>query len=104
MLVKKQRPNHKVILDATTELAIAHGLDKTYIDMIAKKISKPHSIVYNYYTSMDNLRCKVLENAIKEEIIEIIVDGLVSKRINKYDLSEEIMNKVSLMFQSRILG
>lgn len=104
MLVKKQRPNHKVILDATTELAIINGLEKTYIDMIAKKINKPHSIVYNYYTSMDNLRSKVLQKAIDENIIEIIVDGLASKRINKNDLSDETMLKVNEIFQERILG
>ena len=104
MLVKKINKNHKIIIDAGVEISIKNGLEKTYISMISDKIGKFHSFIYNYFPSMDDLRNKILERAIDEEILEIVADGLVSKRIFKSDISDDLFKKVLSIFQERVIG
>jgi AcrR family transcriptional regulator len=89
------KPNHFKIISVASDIASKIGIEKMYVSSIAKEMNVHHSLIYAYYKSMEEIRKKVIEKAIEEQCIGIIMDAIINKRIDRKQLSKEINEKVS---------
>lgn len=87
------------ILKEAIKLSIKIGYNKITRDGIAEHTKVTSSLIARYYPTMDDVRRAVIEEAIKNEIVEILAQGLALKdpltlKINKR-LKRKVLSRLS---------
>jgi AcrR family transcriptional regulator len=88
------RVRKKQILNAAVNLAIKVGYQQITRLEIAKSVGISVSLVTNYFRSMQKLKSEVMKEAIKEEIYEIIAQGLAVGDPQVVKLPKNVKKKV----------
>lgn len=84
------------LLSEAIELSKEIGYSHITRDGIAERAGVSYGLVTRYFQSMDNLKRLVLKQAIHDEILEIIAQGLVLKDPLTKRLPSELKEKVLL--------
>lgn len=86
--------NYSVILKSATKLAEELGLDNITIMGIARKSNLNHALIYKTFTSIESIKQHVTEKAIMDEIVSIVLEGMLRRRIKGKTLSLSLKDKV----------
>lgn len=70
------------ILETAVDQARIHGYDKITRDGVAAAAGVGDGVVNHHYGTMANLKRAVLDYAVKNEILEIIAQGVAAKDID----------------------
>lgn len=98
--VPSSKPNYSKILNMSIELAKMYGISGLRVQMIAKNLSFHHSLFYSYFGSMKELIDAVIKKALEDEILEIICDGILTNRIDKNLVANEVKEKIKDLFNN----
>ncbi len=95
----KVNVNYDLILRSATKLAEEIGFDKITIMGIARKANLNHALIYKTFDSIESIKSIVIEHSIDKEIISIVLDAILRRRIKvkslKDSVKDKIINKVS---------
>jgi len=79
-MTKSERPGPETrrgqILHVATRLAIKYNYKNITRAQIANKIKVTETLISYYFNTMENLRRAIIQNAIENDILEIIAQGL----------------------------
>jgi DNA-binding transcriptional regulator YbjK len=81
------------IMQAAIEAAKQHGIQNMQRDQIADIAKCGESTINKYYNTMTQLRRDVMRRAIKDEVYEVIAQGLMYKDPRALKLSDDIKKK-----------
>jgi AcrR family transcriptional regulator len=97
MRCRKQPKERKDQL-LTEALILSKELGYSHItrDGVANRAGVSYGLVTRYFDSIDNLKRLVMKKAIKEEVVEIIAQGLVRKDPLTKKLNPQLKAKVLL--------
>ncbi len=79
------------ILNAAIQLSINVGYKNFNRRDLSIASESSHGLLYHYFTNIDNLRHEVLKEAVRLEIMPILVENLSVKEL---PISQELKNKV----------
>jgi len=91
---KNPENRKKEILEAAIRLSKKIGYSHITRDGVAEKAGVSFALVSFYYGTIEKLKAAVLKEAIGEEIIEIIAQGLVRKDKQTARLPQDLKDKV----------
>jgi AcrR family transcriptional regulator len=91
---KEPEQRKQEILNAAIELSKEIGYSHITRDGVAERAGTSYALVSVYYGTIDNLKSEVLKEAIKQEILEIIGQGLARKDKQTARLPLKLKRKV----------
>ena len=92
---KRLDPEHRKqqILEAAIALAKEEGYYSLGLRNVARSAKCSPGLVLNYFGSVLELQSSVMKEAIKKEIIEIIVQGVVNKNIDALNAPSALISR-----------
>jgi hypothetical protein len=88
-LARKQK-----ILEAAIQIAIVSG----YRNITRKEVSllsgSASGLIGRYFNTVENLKKEVLKEAIKHEIMPILIENLSAREFDKIEISTELKQKI----------
>jgi AcrR family transcriptional regulator len=97
MRYRKLQTERKVeLLSIAIDLSKEIGYSHITRDGVAKRAGVSYGLVTHYFQSIENLKNLVMEQAISEEIVEIIAQGMV--------LKDPLTNKLNPQLKEKVLS
>lgn len=82
-----------LILNAATKLAIKCGYIQIKRETVALEAGVAESLINRYFTNMYQLKKEIMRNAVENEILEIIAQGLAIKDPQILKISKDLKQK-----------
>lgn len=87
------------IADVALQLFAANGYDKTSIAMIAKKADVAQGLMYNFYSSKDDLLIEILNRGF--EVIRLSMEAYTNEKDAKKAISKHIESTFDLVEENK---
>ena len=91
---KSEKHNHDYIIKEATKLAEKIGRDNIKFELIANELEITRTILYKLFSSTEELKEAVLAYAILNEVIVLIIEAIIFKKIKISSLSKGIRFKI----------
>lgn len=72
----KKADRKRQIIKVAINLSLEFGYTNFTVRQLAERAGIRHGLVYNYFESMDAVRAQVMKTAIKEGVLNIVLQGL----------------------------
>ena len=96
-IMKTNQKEH--IADVALQLFAAHGYDKTSIAMIAGKAEVAQGLMYNFYSSKDDLLKEILNRGF--EVIRLSMEAYTNEKDAKKAISKHIESTFDLVEENK---
>ena len=98
MRTHKQRRDEtqQQIMQAAINLSALHGYDKITRDQVAMTANVSPAIISYYFKTMPQFRRSIMGEAIKQQQLQIIAQGIVNRDPRALNLSDKIKTKAML--------
>ena len=99
--INDRRVREKQILDAALSLSVKIGYSCITRDAVAEIAGVSSALIANYFPRMYHLKQAIMQTAIKQEVLEVIAQGLSIRDPMALKISNELKVKVlSLLSQA----